>query len=75
MRYLNVLFVSIISFWVIALSGCGQKGDLYLPDIPPAPNVVSVNNAPKDHAEKLSDDDPKRNDAKKNNHMPTLENE
>ena len=34
------LFVSVAVF---TLSGCGQKGDLYLPAIPPAPSVVEAN--------------------------------
>lgn len=26
---------------LLVLSACGQKGDLYLPNIPPSPNVMS----------------------------------
>lgn len=31
---------------LFALSGCGQKGDLYLPNIPPAPVVMGVVSGP-----------------------------
>jgi predicted small lipoprotein YifL len=27
-------------FVLLVLSACGQKGDLYLPDIPPSPNLM-----------------------------------
>jgi predicted small lipoprotein YifL len=34
--YFGVAF----SFWLL-LAGCGQKGRLYLPEIPDAPNVIT----------------------------------
>lgn len=60
MRYPNALRVILVSTWVLSLSGCGQKGDLYLPDIPPAPTLVSVD----DNAEE------REKEAKKKNTLP-----
>lgn len=45
-----ILYLKFLScaFFLVCLSlvaGCGQKGDLYLPQIPPAPVVVDKKNA------------------------------
>lgn len=34
----NFIFPMVI---LLVLSACGQKGDLYLPNIPPSPNVMN----------------------------------
>ncbi len=39
-HYLKLLcHAGILIICLLSLSGCGQKGDLYLPNIPPAPVV------------------------------------
>lgn len=38
-RFVLNAFYSALILWV--LSACGQKGDLYLPNIPPSPNVIN----------------------------------
>lgn len=43
MRHIKILITVCIGFCVCVLIACGQKGDLYLPAIPPAPNVVTIN--------------------------------
>ncbi|MFT6030534.1 MAG: putative small lipoprotein YifL [Oleiphilaceae bacterium] len=39
-HYLELLGSVVIVMLLFALSACGQKGDLYLPNIPPAPVVM-----------------------------------
>lgn len=38
-HYLKLVGNTLIIISLFVLSGCGQKGDLYLPNIPPAPLV------------------------------------
>lgn len=45
-QFLKVIMCMLISSYVLVLSACGQKGDLYLPDIPPPPKVVETPQAP-----------------------------
>ena len=73
MRYPNALLVIFASTCVLAFSGCGQKGDLYLPDIPPAPKVVSVNSDQEELGVSDSDVDQKTEEAKKKNHSHSSE--
>jgi hypothetical protein len=39
-HYLKLIGSAVMVMLLFALSGCGQKGDLYLPNIPPVPAVM-----------------------------------
>tara|TARA_R110002072_G_scaffold2280_1_gene18800 strand:- start:4961 stop:5146 length:186 start_codon:yes stop_codon:yes gene_type:complete len=41
---------------LLALNGCGQKGDLYLPAISPAPNVLKSQSKPESNKEGRPDE-------------------
>ena len=40
---------------MMLMTACGQKGDLYLPNIPPAPNVMAEQFGPSEAVEGLQE--------------------
>lgn len=42
-------------FFMMFLAACGQKGALYLPNIPPAPNVIAEQSGPPEVTNDLQD--------------------
>lgn len=70
-RSVSALILSVLL--VLSLSACGQKGNLYLPDISPAPNVITQDKEIDENANNETDKVKSKVIAQSNEKLPAAE--